>query len=520
VGEVVVWRYYEIRKLPDIVRYWAAKNPNKIALVDGKRFRTYDQLDRRSNAIARKFLQLELAPGAPIGFLGKNSIEFFEIWFAAGKAARALAPLNWRSPENELLRLMDDAKPAILFASSEFLDLANKVKARAQRTFDIISFDPVDPMNDGLSRWLDGVDAEYIQAPLSSEDTALITYTSGTTGSPKGVLASHEAFQYWFLATSLDAEMGVREDDVMLMGMPNFHLGGSWLILTALYCGGAISIIPAFDPTAFLEALQSNKPTILPMVPTAIQLILSKNEFSRANFSSVRRVIYFGSPIGGDLLDLALAAFDCEFLQYYGTSETWIISALRHAQHVSGNRDHLASCGTPIPLVSMKIADTDGEELANGSVGEIMVRSPTLFSGYYNQPDITAASVIDGWYRTGDLGRRNDDGYYTIVDRAKDMIVTGGENVYSAEVEAAMLRHDAVAQVAVIGAPDIRWGEKVMALVVTRPGVAISELELQQHCRTHLAGYKIPKSILFEPSLPMTPTGKIMKPVLRQRFRN
>jgi acyl-CoA synthetase (AMP-forming)/AMP-acid ligase II len=167
----------------------------------------------------------------------------------------------------------------------------------------------------------------------------------------------------------------------------------------------------------------------------------------------------------------------------------------------------------------MKIATPDGAEAAPGRVGEILVRSPALFSGYYRQPAATAAAMVEGWYRTGDLGRRDEGGYYTIVDRAKDMIITGGENVYSAEVEAAMLKHPAVAQAAVVGAPDARWGERVTALVVTRPGTSVTEAELQQHCRIHLAGYKVPKSILFESSLPMTPTGKILKPVLRQRFR-
>lgn len=515
-----MWRFYEIRKIPDIARYWASKRPDKIALFDGKASRTYGQIDRRSNAIARKLLQRGLPPGSPVGFIGKNCIEFFELWFAAGKAACPIAPLNWRSPENELLRLVDDAKPPVVFVSIEFLELMRRVQARARQTFEIVEFDPADTLDGRLSRWIADIDSTEVQAPLKLEDIALVTYTSGTTGNPKGVQASHEAFQYSFLSTSLDDEMSVGEDDVMLMGMPNFHLGGSWLILNALYSGGAISIIPAFDPAALLDVLRRDRPTILPMVPTAIQLVLSKPEFSQAEFSSVRKVIYFGSAIGAELLGRALETFGCKFLQYYGTSETWIISALKHDQHLSGNLERLASCGAPIPLISMKIADATGAELPQGTVGEILVRSPTLFSGYYDQPDVTAAAMIDGWYRTGDLGRRDEGGYYTIVDRAKDMIVTGAENVYSAEVEAAILKHPSIVQVAVIGAPDCRWGEKVIALVVARPGVSVTEADLQKHCRAYLAGYKVPKTILFETSLPMTSTGKIMKPLLRQRFRD
>jgi acyl-CoA synthetase (AMP-forming)/AMP-acid ligase II len=514
-----MWRYYEIRTLPDIVRYWASKSPEKVALVGGGASRTYAQLDARSNAIARKLQDRDLPPGSPIGFLGKNSVEFFEVWFAAGKVACPIAPFNWRSPENELLRLVDDARPPVIFVASEFLEVMRRVQARALANFDIVDFDPADRFNGALSCWIEGVATTPVQASLHSEDIALITYTSGTTGNPKGVQTSHDAFQYSFLSTSLDAETDVREGDIILMGMPNFHLGGSWLILNALYFGGAISIIPAFDPAALLDALSRDRPTILPMVPTAIQLILSMPEFSRADFSSIRRVIYFGSPIGADLLVLALERFRCELLQYYGTSETWIISALRHKQHLLQDPRWLASCGTPIPLVSMKIADESGAEVSPGTVGEILVRSPILFCGYFRQPAATAAAMSDGWYRTGDLGRRDEAGCYTIVDRAKDMIITGGENVYSAEVEAVMLKHPAVAQVAVIGTSDARWGERVTALVVLKLSVNVTVSELEQHCRTHLAGYKVPKSILFESSLPMTPTGKIVKPALRQRFR-
>jgi acyl-CoA synthetase (AMP-forming)/AMP-acid ligase II len=514
-----MWRHHEIRKLPDIVRYWAVKNPEKIALIDGEASRTYAQLDLRSNAIARRLRDKNILAGSPVGFIGKNSIEFFEIWFGAGKAASPIAPLNWRSPESELLRLIDDLEPPIVFVAAEFLEVMRGVQARARRRFDIVDFDAADQLDGRMSGWLSGVDTAPIQEPLHSEDIALITYTSGTTGTPKGVQASHEAFQYSFLSTSLDPELSLRQDDIILMGMPNFHLGGSWVSLSVLYCGGAVTIIPAFDPTALIDALREERPTILPIVPTAIQLLLSKPEYAQADFSSVRKIIYFGSPIGVELLARALETFRCEFLQYYGTSETWIITALKHEQHLSDRLDRLASCGVPLPLVSMRIAAPDGAEVAPGMVGEILVRSPALFSGYYRQPAETAAAMADGWYRTGDLGRRDEAGYYTIVDRAKDMIITGGENVYSAEVEAAMLKHPAVAQAAVVGAPDARWGEKVTALIVIQPGAHVTEAELQQHCRMHLAGYKVPKSILFEASLPMTPTGKILKPALRQRFR-
>jgi acyl-CoA synthetase (AMP-forming)/AMP-acid ligase II len=269
-----------------------------------------------------------------------------------------------------------------------------------------------------------------------------------------------------------------------------------------------------------LRTLRRDRPTVVPLVPAAIQLMLSTADFSEDDYSSIKSILYFGSPIGRELLNLALKKLRCELNQYYGTTETWFLTVLNHKQHLSGSEGRLASCGEPLPLVSMKVVDAKGNEVPNGTVGEILVRTPVVFAGYFKQPTVTASVLKDGWYCTGDLGRRDDDGFYYLVDRAKDMIITGGENVYSAEVEGALLKHPAVATIAVIGTPDPKWGEKVTALVVLAANAKADESELKQHCRKYLAGYKVPKDILFETSLPMTPTGKVQKAVLRQRFRS
>jgi acyl-CoA synthetase (AMP-forming)/AMP-acid ligase II len=393
------------------------------------------------------------------------------------------------------------------------------VRVNAADPFLIVRFDSGCRAGDPLSTWIEPMETAPIQRPLAMDDIALVTYTSGTTGNPKGVMASHQAFQFSFLIAALETELSFACDDVLLMSMPNFHLGGSWVTMTALYFGATISILPAFDPSLLLAALRRDRPTILPLVPTAIRLLVSDPEFRDSDFSLVRRVIYFGSPIDTGLLARAMTKFRCEFLQYYGTSETWIISALRHQDHLSNEPKRLASCGTPLPLVSMRICDSEGKELPPLVVGEILVRSPTLFSGYHNQPSATEATIADGWYRTGDLGLCDEHGFFSIVDRAKDMIVSGGENVYSAEVESALLKHPGVAQAAVIGVPDARWGEKVVAFVNPVSGATPTEEALQQHCRLHLAGYKVPKTIILDASLPMTSTGKVTKPALRERFR-
>ena len=237
-----------------------------------------------------------------------------------------------------------------------------------------------------------------------------------------------------------------------------------------------------------------------------------------ADFPDLRRILYAGSPISTETLQRGIGLFGCDFVQFYGATEMWIISLLRPEQHDLGRPGQLTSCGTPVHFVETRVVDSELKDVPEGAVGEFIVRSPVMFSGYWNQPDTTAAALAGGWYRTGDLGRRDAAGYHYILDRTRDMIITGGENVYSIEVERALAAHPEVVSVAVVGAPDGKWGEKVTAFVVPVPGSALTEDDLKAHCRSLIAGYKVPKAIHIEQSLPQTPSGKIQKAVLRRRL--
>lgn len=513
-----VWRYADVRTVPDIVRYWASRTPHKTALTRGTSERSYRELDERSNQIANAIVAAGARPGSSIGFLGKNAIEFFEVWFGATKAAGAIAPLNWRCTAAELTQLVDDAQPSVVFVSVEFADTMHEVQRMSGARFETVSFDPECPGTDQLSAWLEEHDTADPRVPLTGDLPALLAYTSGTTGLPKGVQLSHEAFQHAFLCLSLEPALTWCRDDVLLMVMPSFHLAGSWVSLPALYHGGSIVILPFFDPSATLAAIELSRPTVTCLVPAAMQMLLDHPGSQTFDFSSMRSMIYAGSPIGAETLKRSLDVFGCEMNQFYGTTETWILSLLRPHQHDPGRPEVLTSCGKPMPFVEIKIVDPDGVEVPPGSVGEFLVRSPVMFSGYRNKPDATDQAFADGWYRTGDLGRRDDEGYLYLIDRAKDMIITGGENVYSVEVERALAQHPAVTSVAVVGAPDQRWGEKVVAFVTVRPESGASEGELIRHCRTLIAGYKVPKVVHLEATLPTTPSGKIQKAILRKRL--
>jgi acyl-CoA synthetase (AMP-forming)/AMP-acid ligase II len=515
-----MWRYAEIRYLPDIPRYWAAKSADKVALIEGSARRTYSQLDERSSAIANRLLEMAVRRGDTIGYVGKNAIEVFEVWFAASKIGCTFAPFNWRLAVAELVGILDDASPPVVFATAEIAATIRLVRERTKATFEIIAFQPSTAPDGGLESWVKGCSTTDPAVEIDGDDIALLSYTSGTTGLPKGVTARHEAFQYSFLCGTLEPALVRYDNDILLMSMPNFHLGGSWVSIAALYHGATISILPAFDSDALIATLRRDRPTIVPLVPTAIQLLVSRPDVTSEDFSSVRSIIYFGSPIGQQLLKSAIDKLQCEFCQCYGTTESYFNTVFRHDDHLTADASRLASCGRPLPMVYMKVIDGNGEETPRGTVGELLVYTPMMMSGYRNRPEATSQVLKHGWYRTGDLAKQDNDGFFYIVDRVKDMIISGGENIYSAEVELALLKHSGIVLAAVIGTPDPNWGEKVTALVVLKPGIELSEEELQKHCREYLAGYKVPKTVLFETSLPLTPSGKVQKGPLRERFRN
>ena len=503
---------FQFVALPDTVRHWASAGPQHVAIAEADRAVTYAQLDDASSRIANAILAgAEVGPH--VGFLGKNSAAFWEIWLGAAKACHGLAPLNWRCTVTELAEIVRDAEIVILFAADEFLETAHKVRAELGGRLDVV------PSGSGFSDWLAAQTAGDPLLPLTGNETALLAYTSGTTGIPKGVEITHRAIGAWFEMSRREPAETWSSDDVMLHVMPNFHLAGSFVPLPVLLHGATIAVLPAFEPAALLAAVARHRPTVTCLVPTAIQMLVTDPRAAGCDFSSLRRVLYAGSPIAAETLTRAISVLGCDLVQFYGTTEACLVTLLRPADHDVARTHLLASCGQPLPLVDVRIVDLDGADVTDGEVGELLVRSPAVFRSYWHRPEETAAVLIDGWYHTGDLGRRDQDGYYYLVDRLKDMIVTGGENVYSVEVERALYQHPAVAAAAVVGEPDEKWGERIVAYVVPAPGHAPAADDLIAHCRRLIAGYKVPKQVVLVPSLPTTPSGKVQKALLRAHQR-
>lgn len=509
------WPIY--RSVADVPRHWAGIRGDEIAVKRGAASWTYADLDRRSSRLANRLLLASTDCRAPIAYLGANSPLVFEAWFASGKASKVFATLNWRSPAAELAEIIADARPAVIFVDQAHVATANAILASAAEKFEIVAFDP-DHHVAALDAWMAGCDDRDPGGPEDPRQACLLGYTSGTTGVPKGVAMSHAAFVGGFAVGELETSMAWASDDIVAMAMPNFHLGGSFLSIQALMSGATVTVLPTFEIGELLDTIARDQVTILPIVPTALQMLIDDQRLGEADVASLRKIVYFGSPIGAETVRRAQASFTADLMQYYGTTETWILTFLDPAGHDPGNPTRLTSCGRPVPGVEVRIVDEAGVDVPDGEIGELIVRTPAMFNEYWGNPKATLGAFREGWYLTGDLGRRDKDGYYYLVDRAKDMIVSGGENIYSAEVERAISRLQGVAMVAVVGVPDPRWGEAVTAVVVTEPGTTLDDDAIRTHCRTLLAGYKVPKRIAFDTSLPLTANGKVHKPTLRARM--
>ncbi|WP_165034896.1 long-chain-fatty-acid--CoA ligase [Candidatus Protofrankia californiensis] len=512
-----MWLYSEIRTLGDIPRHYSRITPAAPALIGADGPVSWSQLDIRSNQIANVVAAADVVPGARVALLGKNSTRYFEILFGVNKIGVALLPLNWRLALPELVAILQDASPDLFFADREYADVAEKAIASSGLRCRVIGYDSTRPGRSALDELMSAASSDDQVVDVNPWHTAILMYTSGTTGKPKGVQLSHQSYLYLRLCEHLEPSFSYTSEDVMLTVMPLFHAMGVGLSLQALYNGAAVAVYSMPDPGKLLALIQHDRPTLLPLIPTVIQMMLDHPDAATADLSSVRVVVYAGSPIGLSPLKRALQAMTCDFIQFYGATETCAgVTFLRPDQHRRGIK--LESCGSPLPLVELKVADSDGNEVPDGQVGEFLLRSPSLTTGYHNQPDFTAHAFRDGWYHTGDAGYRDADGFFYIVDRVKDMIITGGENVYSTEVEQALQQISGVQLCAAIGLPDAKWGERVVAVVVPEPNAVLVAEQLIAQCRELIAGYKVPKEIVFVSSLPITASGKVMKSVLRDEI--
>ena len=494
----------------------ASRAPLHLALVSGDNRLDYAVLHAAVLRCVAALRANGVGKGDRVGYLGLNSIDYVILLQAALRIGAVTVAINWRLVAREIAFIVADARIALLVTEFERLDAIGD-------TVDIVLLvDAGHQDRPPFREWIAQYKPDPLIADIQPGDVAVQLYTSGTTGSPKGALLTHGSLTASLSQGALAAEewSAWHDSDVSLVAMPQFHIGGTAWTLQTLNAGGTAVLLAKPEIGDIIEAVERHGVTKMFAVPAVLGLLLAHPRAGGADLSSLRALLYGASPIPLDILKRSMALFpNARFVQMYGATETsGTIVYLPPEDHDLAGNERMTGCGKPFPQVELRAIDSEGRDVAAGSIGEILVRSPLVMKGYHNLPDATAAAFEGDWYRTGDAGFLDADGYLYLVDRVKDMIVSGAENVYPAEVESALHDHPAVQDCAVIGVPDARWGEAVKALVVLAPAMVVEAAELIAFARGRIAGYKVPKSIDFVDTLPRNPSGKILKKELRARY--
>ena len=509
-----------IKDVGGIVRYHAKKQPDALSLVLGDRTLTWAQLLSRSAQVAQGLKRAGVKAQDRVAFLDKNGIEHFEVFYGCALLNAVSVDINWRLAAPEVLFIVNDSQAEVLIVGQEFVPVLDAIIGELTRVKTIIVIGG-HSNHDDYERWVNAQSATDPKAPTKSSDVAFQLYSSGTTGRPKGVMLTNDNF--FALLPAAQKIWHMSEKTINLVAMPLFHIGGGGWATAGQYCGARSIIMRDINPAEILAWIEKYRITHAFMVPALLQFALAMPNIGTTDFSSLELIAYGASPISESVLEGAIKAFKCPFMQVYGLTETTgVVTVLGPEDHdlSSANKGRLRSCGKPFTGIELRIVDSDtAKDVPLGEVGEIWIRSRQVMKGYWNMPEETAKSIVKGqWFRSGDAGYFDKDGYVYIFDRVKDMIVSGGENVYPAEVENALMAHPAIADVAVIGVPDEKWGEVPMALVVRKPDTQVTESEILAFARERLAGFKTPKTVGWIEVLPRNPSGKILKKDLREPY--
>lgn len=508
------------RTLVEVVRRHALRQPDATAMICADRRTDYATLHRVSNRVAHGLKAAGVRAGDRVAYLGKESEHYYELLFGAAKCGAVLVPINWRLAADEVEHILADSGTTLLFADTDAMVTARRLAPQLPGLAEVVPLDEPGAPGAGFTAWSAGRPETDVLARVTPDTPLVQMYTSGTTGLPKGVVLGHRSF---FAVRAALAEAGERwidfdPGDVSLIGMAGFHIGGIWWATQGFAAGATNVVMPEFTTAGAVELIRTLGVTTACLVPAMMRLLLAEPGVSRQDFATLRKIVYGGAPISAALLARCVDGFGCEFAQIYGLTETGNTAmCLPPADHTPTS-GKMQAAGRAYPGFEVKVADEAGNPLPPGEVGEVWLRTPAAMLEYWNLPEATARTLVDGWVVTGDAGVLDEDGYLFIRDRIKDMIIVAGENVYPAEIEHVIGRHPKVAESAVVGAPDERWGEAVHAFVVPVEGEELNERELALFLRGKLATFKQPLRYEFIERVPRNPSGKILRRELRERF--
>lgn len=508
----------------------SAKNKaNKLAIVDGNHRYTYGEFADRVSQLKKGIKELGVEKGDRVGILMLNSFRYLELFYAVTAIGAVVVPLNVRLSVPELTFVLNDAGAKVLFLHREFLPILTQLKEQVESLQHYILAEDKGIEGEGEGGTLAYEELLHDQTPeplrpdnITEEDIAGLFYTGGTTGRSKGVMLSHKNLVSNAYHASILLQYS--EETSYLHAGPMFHLADGASTFAVTLVGGTHVHIRMFHPKGVLEVLERDRPNSCLLVPTMLNMLVNYPEFDQFDTSSLTKILYGASPMPVEVLKTAAKKMpQLQFFQAYGMTEASpILTILPAKYHVIGGSEkderRLTSCGQSVIGVEVRCVDPEGRDVPPGEVGEIIARGPNIMKGYWNLPEETAAALRDGWYYSGDLATVDEDNFYYIVDRKKDMIITGGENVYSVEVENVLYTHPGILEAAVIGVPDEKWGEVVKAVVVKKPGKDVSEEDILNLCKQYLANYKVPKSIQFVDELPKSGAGKILKRHIRDQY--
>jgi acyl-CoA synthetase (AMP-forming)/AMP-acid ligase II len=502
--------------------------PERTAMAVNTQTRSFMEMQDRVNRLANALQAMGIGQGDKIAVMALNSMEYVEAYYAAAKLGAVFVPLNYRAKQEELSYMCNNSEAAALFVSERYLDLCASIRPELKTVRQFIA---IDTKAEGMEHYPDLLarhEPDEVFTDIQDMDPTIVIYTSGTTALPKGVVLTYLGMSVYVTNTVEPADPGAENVDVLLVSVPFYHVAGATTMLSSVWGGRKMVILPQFDPGAWLKAVQEHRVTHSFVVPTMLKRIMEHADFAGTDLSSLKLVAYGAAPMPYEVVTRAVEVMPCGLMNAYGQTEsTSSLTFLGPEDHQipkapGPERDkrlqRLRSVGRPMEDVVVGIMNPEGELLGPGQEGEIVAQGARVMAGYLNREEDTSAAIKDGWLHTGDVGWMDDESYLFITGRTKDLIIRGGENIAPGEIENVLQQHPAVEDAAVIGVPDVEWGEEVKAVIVRKPGATVAEDELTQFVKERLASYKAPKYYTFVEDLPRNYLGKVLKTDLRKQF--